>query len=227
MTRAAAIDTGTSRNASALAIVSSRPMTPGELRRWSRRTGLERPTAPLLWALTGLWRWQGAPKRPLDIRNAVGPAAAEHVRAAGLDLWACDGFELAAIHHVSEEKRITYRVQGGRLGASSDGLTLGVYEHGKIVIHEQRFVIAIADEDAAQRVVAGLQAIREEPGAGGMDLTVPSEGDSHHDEAVAVLRALWLGGAGNTLDLSTDPVEGRWADGLDAGSWEDRFPANL
>jgi hypothetical protein len=182
--RYAAIDTGTSRNATALAIVEHEAehvtATGERIRDY--------------WSIVTLRHWQGSPGRPLDIRNVVGPEAAQMVRAAGLSSWATDAIELAAIKLVSAEYGLSVRVQGGEL--------FDVYRHTRTVVHERRFGLTklfAEDEDAAQRVVRGLSAIQAEPRDGRLVLSLPNEGDSHHDEASAVLRALWHGSAGRPI----------------------------
>lgn len=185
-----AIDTATTTNACVLA---------GVQRRATRR----HPARAPLWGVVVLKRWQGRTGAPLDIRNRVGPEAADIVRSWGCDSWACDGIELAAIHHVSQEpgkKQLAYRVQGGSLGpdesAASERARIGVYGHGKVVIHERRLVICLDDKDASERLVASLASIQAEPRDGGLKMWIPREGDSHGDDASAVLRALWFADAG-------------------------------
>lgn len=228
MTRYAAIDTGTTRNATVLAIVDSRSMTPAEVAR--RPTEL---TEPRLWAVIALRRWQGRPGSPLDIRHVVAPVAARIVREHGIDSWATDGIELAAIQHVSADPafNLAVTVQGGELGPDETATSLrgrlGVYGHARVVIHEMRLVVNLDDEELATSLLRGIASIQAEPKPGGLRLWLPSERDAHADEASAVLRALWHAGAGLPAVVETEPVCGAWSGGAVASSWDERFPDGL
>lgn len=175
----AAIDTGTSRNATVLVTGESRAdygFTP------------ERP----LWVITGLWRWQGTPAKPLDIRGVVGPAVGRILRERDVGVLAADGIEAASLRHALDPYAITLRIQGGELGPSPDGKSIGVYGHGRLVCHERRLKSEL-DEDETERLIRGLCAIQEEAGR----VWLPEEGTDHHDSTSAVLRLLWHAKAGD------------------------------
>jgi hypothetical protein len=179
--RYAAIDTGSSRNATVLVVGESRV---------TRECPAERP----LWAITGLWRWQGTTGRPIDHRLVVGPAAGRILRERGISVLAADGYERGPLLLGLEGTGITLRIQGGELGPSPDGRSIGVYGHGRIVIHERRLVVELDDESEVEELVRGLASVQCEAGR----VWLPADGDSHHDSTAAVLRLLWHAGAGDS-----------------------------
>lgn len=196
----AAIDTGSSRNATVLVI--------GE-----DRVTAEHPAERPLWAITGLWRWQGSTGKPLDHRAVIGPIVFDLLRERGITKLAADGYErgplLNAFLAKSEELAkvgtmfdVSLVIQGGELGPSPDGRSIGVYGHGRRVVHERRLVVELDDEDEVSELVRGLQAIQCEEGR----VWLPADGISHYDSTAAVLRLLWHAGAGEptrtTQDLS-------------------------
>jgi len=184
----AAIDTGTTRNATVLVLGESR-VTPGH--------PAERP----LWVITGLYRWQGRPGAPLDHRLVVGPAVGRILRERRIDVLAADGIESAPLHHGLNTDPLTQapmspavrlKIQGGDLGPSPDGKSIGVYGHGRVVIQERRLKVEIEDSEEVERLVRGLQAVQMEAGR----VYLPEQGADHHDSTSAVLRLLWHAGAG-------------------------------
>lgn len=184
----AAIDTGSTRNATVLVIGES-------------RVTAEYPAERPLWAITGLWRWQGSKGQPLDHRAIVGPAVGKILRAHGIDVLAADGYERGPLLIAIAPLGITLRIQGGDLGPSPDGKSIGVYGHGRIVIHERRLRVELEDPDEVDELVRGLQSVQCEEGR----VWLPPDGESHHDSTAAVLRLLWYAGAGEDrtpLDLA-------------------------
>lgn len=195
MTHYASIDTGTSRNATVLVTGEDRA-TP------------EHPAARPLWIIDGLWRWQGTPKAPLDIRGVVGAEVGRILRARGISVLAADGIEAAGLRHAltaqPEEAEITLRIQGGELGPSPDGKSIGVYGHGRAVIHERRLIAQLPDPEEVERLIRGLCAVQIDAGR----VWLPEDGTDHHDSASAVLRLLWHAGAGLDVARITPPTIG-------------------
>lgn len=186
----AAIDTGTTRNATVLVVGGP-------------RVTHEHPAERPLWVITGLWRWQGRPGAPLSHEVKVGPEVWALLRARRIATLAADGIEYAGLFNAFKacgEKSIqegrphhvSIRIQGGELGPSPDGSSIGVYGHGKKLVQERRLKIEIEDEEEIERLVRGFQALQEEAGR----VWLPEEGDDHHDSTSAVLRLLWHASAG-------------------------------
>jgi len=176
----AAIDTGSSRNATVLVVGEDRI---------TRACPAERP----LWAITGLWRWQGSKGKPLDHRLVVGPAVGRILAERGIRELAADGYERAPLLLSLDAFSIRLVIQGGELGPSPDGKGIGVYGHGRLVIHERRLKIEIEDEDEVSEIIRGFQAVQFDPEKG---VWLPQDGLSHYDAAAAVLRLLWHARAG-------------------------------
>lgn len=177
--RYAAIDTGTTRNATVLVV--------GEGRATS-----DHPARRPLWVITGLWRWQGRPGAPLDHRLVVGPAVGCLLQERRISVLAADGIESAGLSLALTPMGVRLRIQGGDLGPSPDGKTIGVYGHGRVIVQERRLKIEIEDTDEIERLVRGFAAIQCEAGR----VWLPEEGADHHDSTSAVLRLLWHAGAG-------------------------------
>jgi len=186
----AAIDTGTTRNATVLVVGESR-VTP------------EHPADRPLWVITKLRRWQGRPGAPLSHEVKVGPEVWDELRALGITTLAADGIEYAGLFNAFKTKseaatlagrpyHVAIKIQGGELGPSPDGKSIGVYGHGKKVVEERRLKIELDDTEEIDRLVRGFQALQEEAGR----VWLPEEGDDHHDSTSAVLRLLWHAGAG-------------------------------
>ena len=202
----AAIDTGTTRNATVLVVGEPRP-TP------------ENPAERPLWVVTGLWRWQGRPGAPLDHRLVVGPAVGAILRERGISVLAADGIESAGLTLALAPLGVRLRIQGGELGPSPDGKSIGVYGHGRVVVEERRLKIEIPDVEEVDRIVRGLQAIQCEAGR----VWLPEEGSDHHDSTSAVLRLLWHARAGEVVSTA-DASTGAWPGATETSAWEDRFP---
>ena len=176
----AAIDTGTTRNATVLVVGES-------------RVTAEHPSDRPLWVITGLRRWQGRPGAPLDHRLVVGPAVGRLLQERRISVLAADGIESAGLSLALTPSGIRLRIQGGDLGPSPDGSSIGVYGHGRVLIQERRPKIEIEDTDEIERLVRGFAAIQCEAGR----VWLPEEGTDHHDSTSAVLRLLWHAGAGD------------------------------
>lgn len=174
------VDTGITRNASAAARI--------EL------VGVEWHAA--------VWRWQGTRGAPLSIEHTVGPSFRRTWEALGRGEVAADSFYLPELRRGVGEA-VSIRAQGGTL--------VDVYGKGRALIQEDRRpfrlrVQAIGwvwsgegwteDPRTGERVAAGLKAVEAETRGGVLVVSMPSAGDSHHDEAVALLRALWHAKAG-------------------------------
>jgi hypothetical protein len=59
------------------------------------------------------------------------------------------------------------------------------------------------DPRAGERVVAGFKAVEKRDVGGKIVVSIPEMGRSHHDEAVAVMRALRAAGAGEAQKTHT------------------------
>lgn len=184
-----AVDTGTSRNASALARVK---LVYPEWRAW-------------------VWKWQGSTGRPLSIEHIVGPTSRALWLAHGQGLIAADAYyapELRRGLRAFPEARddVDLRIQGGRLR--------DIYGYTKRLVHldARPFTLRVSsigwtwapsgwlpDLRSGERVIAGLKAVESEHRDGELYVSIPDDGDSHHDESVAVMRALWLVRAGETV----------------------------
>jgi len=180
-----AVDTGITRNASALARV--------EL------IGVD-------W-LAWVWKWQGSQGTPLSIEHTVGPGARRIWERLGRGPMAADGFYAPELKRglaptPPDKTHVSLRIQAG--------IELkDVYGPTRRLVHKetsQRLRVqaigwtwtgSVWQEDArsGERVIAGLKAVESEHVGGKLRVSLPEEGSSHHDEAVAVMRALWHAGA--------------------------------
>jgi hypothetical protein len=173
-----AVDTGISRNASALARV--------------RLVGKE-------WRAHA-WKWQGSSGSPLSIEHTMAPEVARLWAAKGRGPLAADGY------YAPELRRglgagVEVTIQGGALR--------GVYQPTRRLVHhetEQTLLVSPVgwvwtgeawerDARTGERVIAGIKALEAEHLDGEIHVSLPEAGQSHHDEAVAVMRALWHAGA--------------------------------
>lgn len=198
------IDTGTSRNASGVARVELIGQT---------------------WRAT-VWKLQGTQGAPLSIEHTVGPQVRALWETHGEGDMAADGFyapELRAGLGTS----IHVRLQGGELR--------DVYGPTRRLVHRdthQRLIVArrgyvwtgsnwVADERSGERVIAGLKAVEAVHREGKLVVSLPEDGASHHDEAVAVMRALWLARAGEPDRFTMATVAGRsaYTDQLKQAGW--------
>lgn len=205
--RYAAIDTGTSRNATVLVT--------GE-----DRVTAQHPAERPLWVITGLWRWQGTSAAPLDIRSKVGPEVGALLRQREIATLAADGIEAAGLRHALAPFGIALRIQGGDLGPSPDGKSIGVYGHGRLVIHEHRLRVELPDPDEVDRLIRGLCAVQIDGGR----VWLPEDGADHHDSTSAVLRLLWHAGAGMPPQTFRPTVGGAsaYAEQSKGASWYPR-----
>jgi hypothetical protein len=175
MPRWFAIDTGSTRNASAL-------------------VGAEE--CARVWTLFLARKWQGTQEEPLDHRNVVGPEMADLIRSAGGTTAMGDAVEKGPIK-LAWRGRIQFEEQGGTLDK--------VYKHAQTVIHERRLRVAIktpiagltVDVELWEEIKRGLAAVQEERRPEGPKVYLPSDGKSHHDLASAFLRMMAFAKAGD------------------------------
>lgn len=180
-----------------------------------------------------VWRWQGSRGSPLSIEHTVAPAFRKLWERLGKGRAAADGYYAPELRRgVSKPgaEEIEIKIQGGTL--------VDVYGVGRRLIRDDarpfRLRVQaigwtwtgdrwVEDLRTGERVAAGLKAVQAETKEGGLVVSMPSAGDSHHDEAVALLRALWHAKAGEATQ-ETAPSAGAWQGSADAASWEERFP---
>lgn len=178
MTPTWAIDTGVSQNACALARVWSNGGT-----MWRAR----------------VWSWQGATGSPLRIEGVVGPEVARLLGSDGVEELTGDSYYAPELRRGMGD-RISLRVQGGEL--------IQIYSPTKRLVDdlEALYVEPVGyvwngsgweeDARAGERVTVGFKAVERRMVNGKPAVSLPELGKSHHDEAVAVMRALWAAGAG-------------------------------
>lgn len=191
----AALDTGSKKNACALAIV--------------RRVQMQRGYAYLP---VELREWIPTPGRPLDLRLEVLPAAARLCRLHGCDEWVTDAHAGDQVEIVGGEHGITTRYTGpDPFGEFYRDVRAGMHR-GEVVLRGP----ALAAEAARQ-----MRLVRSASGAEGRTrIIVPEEkGDgtlTHGDLGVAIVRALGAAGCGRLgYEDDSDPpllsVPGRYA----------------
>lgn len=206
-----AFDTGTSRNASALARVE---LVRLEWRAWT-------------------WIWQGSQGSPLSIENTVGPCGRRLWDVLGRGKVAADGWYAPELRRGFKEETAAerIRIQGGELKDVYGPTRRLVQRETQYTLHVQAIGWAWTgsgwreDARSGERVVAGIKAVESESRGGKLVVSLPEEGSSHHDEAVAVMRALWHAGAGDAprppRSYVGHPIEGR----LPGSSLADRLSA--
>lgn len=176
--RAAALDPGTSINSCALAI--------GE-----ERGGYWRPLV--------LKEWRGAPGKPLDIRNVVGPEAAAIVKSYGITDWLTDAHEWAAVQLVSVEYGLGVRQDSEELATS--------FGPAKKVHNGERAALRRADDpeldELCGQLAEELGAITEKRREGKTSIALPLVGARHADLARAWIRMLWHAKAGGDREGAT------------------------
>jgi hypothetical protein len=153
-----------------------------------------------MWAATDVWTWQGSHGNPLAIEGVVAPMVAEIVARDGVHTIAADNV------YAPELRRgmggdISLKVQGGELKDIYGPMRRGAHEDWLYV--EPVGLVWTGDEwredeRTGERVAAGLAAVMSEVRDGKLVVWLPEHGNSHHDEFVAVARALWFAGAGRT-----------------------------
>lgn len=164
-----AIDTGSTRNASALVGVHD---------------------ASRIWTIIYARRWQGVADRPLDHRNVVGPEMAGVVRAHGCDTWMGDAFEQGPMRLVSLDHGLVFKLQGGELDV--------VYGHARAANQDGRIRVASdADTACVAEIREGLKRIQAQHVGGKTKVWLPEDGAGHFDVCSAFLRAMFFGRAGD------------------------------
>src|SRR5687767_15959696 len=101
-----AIDTGTTRNATALARVTRRGH---------------------MWAATGVWTWQGSQGNPLSIEGTVGPMVRALVERDGVGIIAADNVYAPELRR-GMGGNISLKVQGGELKDIYGPMRRGAHE---------------------------------------------------------------------------------------------------
>jgi hypothetical protein len=170
MNRAAAVDTGSTRNSCALAVIGR------------SRAGL--------WVPLALREWIPSAGAPLDLRLVVLPEAAAIARAWGCESWGADSFAPGETRIVSSEKGLAVSF------VPSDPWEQ--WRHAFAVINRGQVTLAatgrsgMPNEETLARLRSQLATVRRSPGSQGKwQITLPEVEGAHGDLAVAFARALW------------------------------------
>lgn len=189
----AALDTGSKRNAFALAIV--------------RRIWL--PVAEVyVYIPLVLREWIPSPGRPLDLRLVVLPEAARMCAAHGCHAWITDA-------HAGDQVELVGADFGIATVYTSNDPYSEFYRDVRAGLNRGEVVLSgcAGAEEAARQ----LRQVRSAPGDNGRTrIIVPAEGDLHGDLGVALVRALGAAGCGKVeIDSATEPaivgIPGRYA----------------
>lgn len=178
MTGVWAIDTGVSRNGCALARVER---SRGGI--WDAR----------------VWSWQGSTGAPLRIEAVVGPEVARLLGVDGASLLHADGYEVQQLRRGVGDS-IQVKVKGGDLVKEyGPAKRLAEAADPRLYVHPVGHVWTPRgwedDPRAGERVADGIKAVERRMVGGKLVVSLPEFGNSHHDEAVAVMRALAAAGA--------------------------------
>lgn len=191
----AGIDTGSKRNAFALAIVKRIELDDG----W-------------VFIPVFLKEWIPSPGNPLDLRNDVLPEAARICKRYNCDSWWTDAYAGDQVEIVGNKRDIA------TIYVSSDPYT-ECYRDARNAIY--RGQVPLSGCKGCDELVKQLKRVTQAHGDGGrIKIMIPADGALHGDLGVAFIRALGNAGVGEykTEDGETITVESRYGEVIGIGS---------
>lgn len=186
----AALDTGSSSNACALAISGRRDDG--------------------IWIPLALRQWIPSPGLPLDLRLRVLPEAARAMRTWGATAWATDSYA------IDQVKLVGYKYEIQTVPATSDQWqhwrhSLAVLSRGRCALGWSGDPELPSEEDLAALRSQLATVMRKPAGQGKWAITLPEIGGLHGDLAVAWARSLWLARAADDVpeaeEEAIDPAD--------------------